>query len=59
MRMTNITVAKKQAQSNANYFGVPFCVFTSTGGEIYVERDFSSAQFNKEVFNPENKEQQK
>ncbi len=34
----NLTEAKVQAQANANYFRVPYVVFTDTSSNLRVER---------------------
>lgn len=59
MKAKNYKQARKQAQANANYFGVSFCVFSSTDGNVWVERDYTGARFNKETFYPQNESEQK
>lgn len=33
-----LTQAKKQAQANADFFGIPYAIFTDTSGNMRIER---------------------
>ena len=35
----NMTLARKQAQANANSFGVSYVIFCDTSGNLHIERE--------------------
>ena len=52
-RISNrIEIARQTAQANANFFGVPYAVFTDTSGYIQVERYLETAKYQWEIFYP-------
>jgi hypothetical protein len=55
MRCTTYEEAKKQAQDNANYMGVPWVAFFDTSGNARCERMTQShLGVDREVFAPAN-----
>jgi hypothetical protein len=51
----NLKEARERAQANADYFGVPFYVFTNTSGNYHVDRHRPSQMDNVETFLPKKK----